>query len=87
MFKVGQLIQSTQMNHLNRLTVLNPSFVYNVHYIATNGKTLEAIVTKILPLDERCDELTRYVGSKFLLVAEHFKLYGAMKPISTIRIK
>ncbi len=85
MFKVGQLIQSTQMDHLNRLTVLNPAFVYKVH--RTNGKTLDVIVTKILPLNGRRDELTRYVGSKFSVLAEHFRLYCTMKPISTIRIK
>ena len=87
MFKVGQLIQSTQMDHLNRLTVLNPSFVYKVQYISTNGKTLEVIVTKVLSLDGRCDALAHYVGAKFSVSTEHFKLYGAMKPISTIRIK
>ena len=88
MFKVGQLIQSTQIDHLSRLTTLNPSFIYKVHkYTSTDRKTLEVIVTKILPLDERCDALAHYVGAKFSILAEHFKLYGAMKPISTIRIK
>lgn len=85
MFKVGQLIQSTRIDHLNRLTVLNPAFVYKVH--RTNGKTLDVIVTKILPLNGRRDELTRYVGAEFSIPAEHFKLYGSMKPISIIRIK
>lgn len=85
MFKVGQLIQSTQMDHLNRLTVLNPSFVYRVY--KQHGKILEVIVTKILPLDEKCDALAYYVGDKFSIPAEHFKLYPTTKPISTIRIK
>ncbi len=87
MFKVGQLIQSTQMDHLNRLTVLNPSFVYKVQYISINGKTLEVIVMQILHTDEVHNKLTRYVGSKFSVLAEHFRLYYTMKPISTIRIK
>ena len=87
MFKVGQLIQSTQMDHLDRLTVLNPSFVYKVHYITINGKTLDVIVTKILPLNGNRDKLTRYIGSKFSVSAEHFKPYPSTKPISTIRIK
>ena len=85
MFKVGQLIQSTQMDHLNRLTVLNPAFVYKVD--EQHGEVLDVIVTKILPINGRRDELTRYVGSKFSVSAEHFKLYPITKPISTIRIK
>ncbi len=86
MFKVGQLIQSTQMDHLNRLTVLNPAFVYKVD--EQHGEVLHVTVTKILTLNGRRDELTKYVGYKFSIRgAKHFKLYPTTKPISTIRIK
>ena len=88
MFKVGQLIQSTQMDHLDRLTVLNPSFVYKVNKCnSANKRSLDVILIKILPLNVRYDELAHYIGSRFSVEAKYFKLYGAMKPISTIRIK
>ena len=76
------------MDHLNRLTVLNPAFVYKVNkHNSPNGKTLDVIVTKILTLNGRRDELTRYVGSRFSVEAKYFKLYPTTKPISIIRIK
>lgn len=88
MFKVGQLIQSTQMDHLNRLTVLNPSLIYKVNkHNSPNGKTLDVIVTQILHIDGVQSKLAPYVGTRFSVEAKYFKLYPTTKPISIIRIK